>query len=68
MRSKWTTAYLAAMHKKPEPAGDGADPSAYYCVKHRAAFLAALRAAKEDGSIENWAMSQLLGIAPPPSR
>jgi len=64
MRSKWTAAYLAAMYEKPDR--QPADTSGYYCVKHRNEFLAALRAAKEDGSIEAWSIGQVLGIVPPP--
>jgi hypothetical protein len=67
MASKWSAAYLAAMHKKPaQSAADEIDPSQHYSVKHRAEFLAALHAAKADGSIETWSISQVLGIIPPP--
>jgi len=69
MASKWSAAYLAAMHKKPaQSAADEIDPSQHYAVKHRAEFLAALHAAKEDGTIGNWTISQILGIVPPPSK
>lgn len=67
MRSKWSAAFLAAMNA-PKPENDPVDTSGYYCVRHRDEFLAALHVAKEDGSLETWSMSQVLGIIPPPCK